>query len=262
MRLLRTVIFVLSGLILCTSGIEAKNLNVVVGWNKPPYVISNSDSGFELELVRQIMAELGHDISPLYVPFGRTMMMVQQGDVDVGLTMNSRHEVAAQLLSDPYVVYQNVAVTLQSRHLPVTSLAALNGRSVIAFQTATNVLGADFAKATELTSGYLEVPEQRRQVSMLLLGSVDVAILDRNIFTYLKGQLPLAQQHATTLHELFEASAYSAAIQDPILRKQFNQTLQAFIDDGRYQALLDRFGLVNLLDRLPAHIAHLPDETN
>lgn len=261
MRLSLSVLIVLGGLLMPPL-ILAKTLDVVVGWNKPPYVMSDSDSGFELELVRQILHELGHDISPLYVPFGRTMKMVQEGDVDIGLTMNAQHSVNQQLLTDPYVIYQNVAVTLQARELHIDSLNALQGRSVIAFQTASKVLGPGFADATAKASGYLEIPEQSRQVSMLLLGSVDVAVMDRNIFTYLKRQLPVAQQHATRLHELFTVSPYSAAIRDPVLRKQFNQTLQTFIEDGRYQALLAQFGLVNLLDRLPARRYQLSEVTN
>lgn len=261
MRLSFFVLFVIAGLSV-SPVVLAKTLDVVVGWNKPPYVMSDADSGFELELVRQILHELGHDMSPLYVPFGRTMKIVQEGDVDIGLTMTPHHSVNQQLLTDPYVIYQNVAVTLQARQLLIDSLGALQGRSVIAFQTASKVLGAGFADATAKASGYLEVPEQSRQVSMLLMGSVDVAVMDRNIFTYLKDQLPKSKQYATEVHELFAISPYSAAIRDPMLREQFNQTLMTFIEDGRYQALLAQFGLVNLLNRLPASDDQLSEVTN
>ncbi|GGW90612.1 substrate-binding periplasmic protein [Alteromonas halophila] len=245
-----------------SASVLSKTLDVVVGWNKPPYVMSDADSGFELELVRQILHELGHEMRPVYVPMGRTMMMVAEGEVDMGLTMNLRHTINATLLTDPYVIYQNVAVTRQDRQLDINSIDALAGHSVIAFQTATEVLGPAFARMIERTSGYLEVPEQRRQVSMLLLGSVDVAVLDRNIFTYLKGQLPDSQQHATVIHELFSISPYSAAIHDPVLREQFDEVLAEFIADGRYQALLDRFGLVNLHDRLPAPDSQFAEDKN
>ena len=55
-------------------------------------------------------------------------------------------------------------------------------------------------------------------------------------------------------HELFPISSYSAAIPDPELRATFNATLHAFIDDGRYQKLLDKYKLDNLLYKLPTPV--------
>ncbi|MEC8376894.1 MAG: amino acid ABC transporter, partial [Pseudomonadota bacterium] len=49
---------------------SSEQLDVVVGWDKPPYVMSADHSGFELELTRAILKELGHELSPIYVPFG------------------------------------------------------------------------------------------------------------------------------------------------------------------------------------------------
>lgn len=261
MRLFFSVLFVLCSVIFVPVT-SAKTLQVVVGWNKPPYVMSASDSGFELELTREILSALGHDMKPVYVPFGRTMKMVEDRNVDIVLTVNTAHSVAQDFLTAPYVTYQNVAVTLKGRHLDIDSFHAMKGRSVIAFQTAENVLGADYAKAIKSTSGYLEMPEQQRQVSMLLLGSVDIAVIDRNIFTYFKHKLPAAQQRPTEVHELFGVSAYSAAIRDPVLRAQFDRELKQMKENGRYQALLDKFGLVNLLHRLPAPLHQSSAVTN
>lgn len=224
-----------------------KQLDVVVGWDKPPYVISEQHSGFEVELVRAIFADIGYEITPIYVPFGRTARVVNSGSVDVGLTLTHKHDIDATLLSNEYIAYQNVAVSLQERSLSISSLQDLSGKSIIAFQTAKSVLGEAFYNAVDQQPTYLELAEQKRQVSLLLLGSVDVAILDRNIFNYIKSQFPSNQQHATQIHPIFPVSTYRAAIPDALLRRQFDIALAQFIADGRYQALLDKFGLENLL---------------
>ena len=39
---------------------SARDVDVVVGWNKPPYVISQEHSGFEVDLIRAILADMGH----------------------------------------------------------------------------------------------------------------------------------------------------------------------------------------------------------
>ena len=247
---MRLIILCCSLFILLTASAFAKQLDLVVGWDKPPYVMAEQDSGFEVEIVRAIMSDLGHEINVIYVPFGRTVQMVESGRADIGLTLTDEHDISPEYLTDCYVVYQNVAVSLQERGLNIRAIPDLAGKSIIAFQTAKDVLGETFKSSLGSQQNYLEFAEQERQVNMLLLGSVDVAVLDRNIFNYLKHKLPKERQKATQFHELFPVSAYRAAITDPSLRAQFNQALQLYKQDGRYQAMLDKFGLDNLFDKL------------
>ena len=236
---------------------SSEQLDVVVGWDKPPYVMSADHSGFELELTRAILKELGHELSPIYVPFGRTARLLKDDAVDIALTLNKAHKVSADILSDPYVVYQNVVVTREDRNIAVSDLASLRGKSIIAFQTAKNVLGKEYGNTLASQPNYLEMARQDRQVNMLMLGSVDAVIMDRNIFSYLKARNDAYSNDAVTIHELFPVSAYCAGIPNPELRAQFNATLKKFIEDGRYQALLTRFGLENLLDKLVEQQSHI-----
>lgn len=224
----------------------AKPLELVVGLDKPPYVIAEKHSGFELELAREIFAEIGYEITPIYVPFGRTARMVKSGSISVGLTLKPQHGVDATILTNHYVFYQNVVVSLTKRDLQIDTIEDLKGKSVIAFQTATAVLGKRFADIMAQHPSYMEIAQQERQVSLLLRGSVDAIVLDRNIFRFIKSTFPEEQQGATTLHEIFPVSAYQAAIYDPELRAQFNETLALFMKDGRYQALINKFNLDSL----------------
>jgi polar amino acid transport system substrate-binding protein len=229
----------------------------VVGWNKPPYVISQEHTGFEVDLVRAILAEMGYGLSPIYVPFGRTARLLKDNAVDIGLTLNPAHNVEVAILSEPYIIYQNVAVTRADRELTINSIDDLKDKSVIAFQTAQSVLGEDFGQTLASQPTYIEMARQDRQVDMLMRGSIDVAILDRNIFNYFKSENGTYSQDKTVFHELFPISAYSAAIPDPELRAKFNATLRLFIEDGRYQLLLDEYKLDNLLHKLPnANVAN------
>ena len=236
---------------------SSEQLDVVVGWDKPPYVMSADHSGFELVLTRAILKELGHELSPIYVPFGRTARLLKDDAVDIALTLNKAHKVSADILSDPYVVYQNVVVTREDRNIAVSDLASLRGKSIIAFQTAKNVLGKEYGNTLASQPNYLEMARQDRQVNMLMLGSVDAVIMDRNIFSYLKARNDAYSNDAVTIHELFPVSAYCAGIPNPELRAQFNATLNKFIENGRYQALLTRFGLENLFDKLVEQQSHI-----
>ena len=233
---------------------SARDVDVVVGWNKPPYVISQEHSGFEVDLIRAILADMGHSLSPIYVPFGRTSRLLKDNTGDIGLTLNSAHSVDEAILTDPYIIYQNVAVTRADRKLEINSIEDLRGKSVIAFQTGQSLLGEAFGEIVSAQPTYIEMARQDRQVDMLMLGSVDVAILDRNIFNFFKSESRAYADDDIVFHELFPISSYSAAIPDPELRATFNATLHAFIDDGRYQKLLDKYKLDNLLYKLPTPV--------
>lgn len=238
-------------ILLLHSGLSTSDeLDVVVGWNKPPYVISAEHSGFEVELVRAILADMGHTLSPIYVPFGRTARLLKDNAVDMGLTLNAAHNVSKDILSDPYIIYQNVAVTRADRKLSIDDFSDLLGKSVIAFQTAQSVLGEDFSSVVSSMPTYIEMARQDRQVDMLMLGSVDVIILDRNIFNYFKSANETYANDDIVFHELFPISPYRAAIPDPVLRAQFNVALHALVEKGHYQALLNEYHLDNLLYKL------------
>lgn len=235
-------------LIACSSTVSAKTYYLAVGWSKPPYVIADTNSGFEIELIKQIFAELGHDIQPLYVPFGRTTSLLKHGEVDIGLTLNERHDIDSGWLSDPYIGYQNVAISISDKNLEINSIDDLLGYSVVGFQSASIVLGEKYAEVVKDKKDYLELPDQSKQVQILLRRNVDVAIMDVNIFSYFKSTLAVKYQIIdTTIHQVFSANAYRAGISDDKLRAQFNQVLNKMIKDGRYKTILDKFGLVDVL---------------
>jgi polar amino acid transport system substrate-binding protein len=50
---------------------RAGELKVAIGLSLPPYVISESNSGFELDLVREALAKAGYAIKPVYMDFGQ-----------------------------------------------------------------------------------------------------------------------------------------------------------------------------------------------
>jgi len=107
-------------------------------------------------------------------------------------------------------------------------------------------------KVAITTNGY-HLDEKAKMLVDSGLDSINISIdsLDRNIFNYFKSANSAYAEDATVFHELFPISPYSAAIPDPALRAKFNATLRLFIEDGRYQLLLDEYKLDNLLHKLP-----------
>ena len=232
-------------LLVCWHTTEAKDLLVIAGWDKPPYVISHQDSGYEVDLVRQVLATANHRISMLHVPYGRTYETMKQENADIALTLNAKSGVPPEILSQPYITYQNVAISLKKNNIKLNKLSDFRLFSVIAFQSASKVLGNDFASAVKENLLYIELPEQRRQVEMLLVGSVDVVVMDVNIFNYysrvIKGE---NQMDDVNVYALFPPTHYSAVISDPELRATFDRAMANFKLSEQYRQLRQQYNII------------------
>ena len=232
-------------LILVAQDLKSKELVLVAGLAKPPYVIPEQDTGFEVDLMRDVLASLGHNISMLYVPYGRTYETMKKVKADIGLTLSESHGVKSEILSIPYVTYQNVAVSLLDNSIKLDKMSELQTHTVVAFQNAQKVLGQVFAQATEISPLYIELPEQRKQVELLLSHKVDVVVMDINIFNYFAKSISgSSQADKVQVHRLFTPNHYSAVIQDPVLRASFNQAFSKYILTAEYDKLLAKYDMV------------------
>jgi polar amino acid transport system substrate-binding protein len=233
--------------VLFSLGAKSEELVLVAGLAKPPYVIPEQNAGFEIELMRGVLATLGCEILVLYVPYGRTYETMQQVQADIGLTLSERSGVENGILSLPYVTYQNVAVSLLEKSIKLDRLEELQGFTVVAFQNANKVLGSAFAAAVKKSPLYIELPEQRRQVELLLSGKVEVAVMDINIFKYFAMSISgTSQLGKMKVHSLFPSIQYRAAISDPVLRKAFNQALSEYVNSAEYGKLLAKYDMASL----------------
>ena len=163
----------------------AKEINIAVGWNKPPYVIEKDNSGFEIDMLRSIFKNMGHELNVFYTPVGRSSGLLKKGVVDVGMTISPRADISPAVLSSSYVTYHNVAISLKGRGISINEISQLSKYSVIAFQNASVYLGEEYLTAVDNSVFYIELPDQSKQVAMLLLGRTDVVVMDINIFNYL-----------------------------------------------------------------------------
>lgn len=241
-KLLITVQLLILSLQAFADAMYERQLTATVGWTKPPYVIEHQDSGFELELVKHVFSSMGYKVSFVYVPFGRSNTLLKANKVDVALTMNSRMDTEGLVLSDPYITYQNAAISLRGRGIEINQMSDLGHYSMIGFQNSSIILGSDYQAATEKSRLYLELPNQRNQVEMLLKGKVDIVVMDINIFNYLSREY-LGKSHMVNVdtHRLFPATQYQMAFRDKELVKSFNQQLAAFKESEDYQQLLKEY---------------------
>ncbi|MFY8351077.1 substrate-binding periplasmic protein [Pseudoalteromonas sp. SSM20] len=222
--------------------VYAEQLSISVGWNKPPYVIEETNSGFELEMVSDIFNNMGHSVSYVYVPFGRSNTLIKVNKVDAALTMNEHMETTNLVLSEPYISYQNAAISLKGRSIKIYSVADLKRFSIVAFQNASVVLGNEYRRVTKTSPLYLELPDQRKQVEMLLKGKIDLVVMDINIFNYLSTEL-IGASHIKNvdIHRLFPKTNYHIAFTDKKLLHAFNKAMKAYKQSDDYTKLVAKY---------------------
>ncbi|MGL1958540.1 MAG: transporter substrate-binding domain-containing protein [Colwellia sp.] len=228
--------------------LSAKNkLIVVVGLTKPPYVVQDNETGFEIELIRNILTKMGKSTEFIYTPFGHSSKMLTVDEVDAVMTTNSRIFNDPKKLSDIYITYENIAISLKNKRLAVDSISDLANYSIASFQKAEKVLGSEFASAIKKSPLVLQVADQKRQPILLLKERVDVVVMDRHIFNYFTRELKVDKPESKfSFHNIFPKTHYRMAFKNTQNTRLFNKAFFDYSKSEVYRALLKKYQLFNV----------------
>ena len=231
---------------LAAGSAAACEIRAVVGLHKPPYIYEPTASGLEHELFGSAMSAVQCVVRWTHAPPARAMTMLRRQEIDVMLTARDNGSITAHF-SEPYIVYNNVAMSLDARNLKINRIEDLSAHRVLAFQNARLVLGDRFRAATAEAPSYQEIAQQITQVRMLFSGRADVVVGDRRILELLRNEV-MAEANALiqadarfAVHELFEPTEYRAAFVDPAMRDRFNQGLAQLRASGGYAKIIARY---------------------
>lgn len=223
-------------------------IQLSVGLSVAPYVImaetpDEKDSGFEIDIVREALNDRGYTVTFIHQPLKRTKISFKKRLVDGVLTIkNDYPEIEEAFLSDEYITYLNVAVSLTSRNLKIDSIADLENKKIVSFQQSRIALGKDFDLMAAKNPDYWESANQKSQVRMLFLKRVDVIVLDRRIFQYIRKQLKnVKTEQAVTFHPLFAPSSFRVAFRDKTMSEAFNLGLKDLKATGRYDEIINTY---------------------
>jgi polar amino acid transport system substrate-binding protein len=218
-----------------------KDLTLAVGLALPPYNIPETDSGIEMDIVREALKIKGYAVKAKFVPFARVRRELMNREVDGALTINPDSGIEA-FYSDEHLVCQNVVVTLKKNAFQVHEIGDLKDKSVLAFQDATLYLGKDFAFMADHNSKYKEIAKQELQINLLYTNRVDAIVLDKNIFYHhRKHNDRVDTSQAIDVWTIFPPTAFSVAFVDENVRNDFNDGLKQLRESGRYDEILKRY---------------------
>ncbi len=237
----RVVLFILIGLFSINS-IAQESFKVVVGLSKPPYVIEEHSSGFEIELIKNLLTQIGKKPEFTFIPFGRSEKMLAQPDIHAVMTANKNIFPNLDSLSDSYISYQNVAISLKSSAVSVEKIADIANYSVASFQKADTILGDEFGLAVSQSPIFIQVANQERQVELLIQERVTIVVMDIRIFLHYLTQLGLSnKKNLIKFHHIFPKTPYSMAFKSKSDVEAFNQALIEYQSSEQYQNLLEKY---------------------
>jgi len=220
---------------------KPKDLTLAVGLALPPYNIPETDSGIELDIVREALKIKGYTVKPKYVPFARVKRELANREVDGALTINPDSGIKA-FYSDEHLVCENVVVSLKKNGFTIRSINDLKDKSVLAFQDATLYLGKDFAAMADHNPAYKEIAKQELQINLLYSNRVNTIVLDKNIFYYhRKHNDRVDTSQPIEIWQIFPPTPFSVAFVDETVRNDFNEGLKQLRESDRYNAIVKKY---------------------
>lgn len=210
-------------------------LEVLVGVDRPPYVLEKMTTGFELELLDKVFVQMGFQLDYLFVPNSRTPQFIKRRAFDVVTTVNEDFGTDKQHHTKPYIIYHNYVVSLAANNLTIDTIVDLAELRIGAFQAASLVLGEAFRKVTDKNNSYLEIASQLTKIEMLYKGRLDAIIIDKNLFNYLSNKH--GHKAKVRFHNLFEQTEYSLWMKNKELIPIFNRTFETFKMTETYRQL-------------------------
>jgi polar amino acid transport system substrate-binding protein len=243
-KFIQILLFLFSCTSYSATGINAESIELTAGYSKPPFVIENNENakGIQLDLLTEIFSVENQPVSFIHVPLARSFSPINKWHTDGVITLPITHQQTDVYLSEPYISYQNVAVTLAEDDLKIDELDDLSGKDIVAFQTARQFLGVNYSEAIEKAAGYQEVADQMRQIKLLFNKRTQVLVLDINILQhFLFNHRDDIYKKPYKVHQLFRPRTYAAGFKSKAVRDQFNRGLAVIKANGKYQAVLDKY---------------------
>ena len=234
-----TRIFITIIILLITVNANAKDVTLVAGLSLPPYIIQESNSGMEYDIIKEALAQQGHNLTLHYVPFVR--VAVDYKNFDGATTINESSGISGNY-SDEVMTYRNYAISLKENGLKIDTIQDLKDKRIVAFQNASKYLGSEYNEVTKNNSKYSEQGNQSLQVKMLYSNRADAVVSDINIFKYYKKKTTdIDTSGEVVLHEIFPGVTYKVLFNDATIRDDFNKGLKSLRDSGRYDEIISSY---------------------
>ncbi|PSW09977.1 amino acid ABC transporter [Photobacterium sanctipauli] len=225
---------------------EKPSLTVAISTDMPPYVMDGATKGLQIDIINEALNE--HSVQFVQMPIADLQTAVQQGKADAALSVLL--DDTNVFYSNHYITFANYAISKKADGIKIDSVPDLKDHRVLTWQNAYLELGPEFGVLfgpdSPQRENYIEFADQAEQVKQFWQQNGDIAVIDRSIFSHFSRAMGKTMDEVI-LHALFSpVTHFKASFKDEEVRDYFNYRLDRMCQDGRYNALLDRYGIALL----------------
>ena len=239
-----TVQIVLIVSLFLTGNIRADIIDVALH-NSPPWSDTDSSGqiiGVEIEIIKAAYAAKGHSLKFSISGYSRLLKRIAEKKFDFASPLPESVDIPGIIRTDTFLPFQDVALTWTESKIKIQSVTDLEGKSVTAYQNATVVLGEQYANAVK-RSEYREVAKRETPLNLLSLRRTDVVIGEKHILTAISEKLHGPGK--VTVHPIFPIINYGGGVWNEKLRQDFNAGLKIIRENGDYNRILKKFGIID-----------------
>lgn len=189
-------------------------------------------TGVDYEIVRTVLQHEGIDAEFELYSYNRLLKLFSEKKLDIASPVAVPYPGA--LYSQPYFSLQDVVVTKSSTPLTINTLQDLEGKTIVAYQQASEVLGPDFA-ATMKKAHYLEEADRVQQFELLMNDRVQLMVGDAKVLAYYAAKN--YGSGSINIHRIFPSVDYPAAFWSAELQAKFNSGLLHLTESGELKKI-------------------------
>ncbi len=229
-----------------SSQVFTKDIKVAFGEKLPPFIIPETNSGIEIDIMKEALAYNGHKLIPVYLPMGRISMAFKNKEVDaVMMDVGEKLDVFGGIYGHPPVLYNNFFITLKSKKIKIEKPSDLKGLRINAFVGALKRYPF-WLNDVSKTNLYVEKNDQSVQPMILNMDRVDVVLSDINIFkyyTFKSKSNPRYKDSEVVFHSFTDANPahYQPVFGDKMVRDDYNLGLKELFKKGREKEIYNRY---------------------
>lgn len=247
LKISKWCIFIL--LFVCSSTSIAQQVIKIGVGNFPPFFIEKGQKGIFIEIIDEIFEQLPqYKVQYQFMSNHRILHEINYGhSIDVASNIFPNSKLNAHL-SQPIFRYRDVAISKKSAQLTINKISDLQGRSIAAYQGATELLGKEFKLMAEANPAYSEHAHPKESTQQVLSGRKDIRIGDINIFRYDLNNKYYDQKINTnysnfTVHYLWPYIYSHMAFKNKYLRDKVDEIMVVLKDNGTLDAIYKKHNM-------------------
>jgi len=212
----------------------------------PPHMIAATKSGIDIDITREILFDMGHQVKLGFAPLKRTMHQVANKEADLFLPTFFQQDTTKLFISAPIINYQPIAFALKKNRYQFKEISDLAVVRLVTFQGASGYFGNEFVKLSK-HNGYAELHDMSKLPEMLIKNRCDVVVLDYYIFYYyLQKYLNQNSVDYFAIEEierftLFPEVKAHVGFHDKQLRDKFNRQLRLYKNLGKDKIVINKY---------------------